>query len=155
MDRIRKTLSAFRLSSRVMGGFVLLLAIAVLGYKAVDRDWFEVRSSQEELQFDGKPALIFFNSYVGCDCYRAVYRAAEVQISFWSEEDRMGVPVIIVDLDRRSDLRKQYDVVRAPTLILLDAAGETSHRQSDVVSDAQPLDLETFEVKIQEMIDGD
>lgn len=154
MDRVKGLFSALRISTKGIVGFILLLSIAVLGYKAVDREWFQIRSKDGGLQLNDRPALLFFNSYIGCECYRAVYRAAEVQISTWSEEDRMGVPVITIDLDRRSELRKQYEVVRAPTLILVDSAGKIVHRQSDVVSDANPLDLETFEKIIQEMLHG-
>jgi hypothetical protein len=156
MDRLNKTLVSIQFSYRTaVIGLVILTAAAILAYKAFDRGWFAPRSSESSYELKGQPELIFFNSYVGCECYRHVYRSAEVQVSYWSEEDRMGVPIKTVDFDKRADLRKQFNVMRAPTLMLVDAAGSIVYQQNEVVSDDYPLDLETFEVKIQEILNGD
>jgi hypothetical protein len=50
-------------------------------------------------------------------------------------------------------LKSKYKVIRAPTLLLLDAAGEIILRQDNVASDDEPLDLAEFEIQIQALLD--
>jgi hypothetical protein len=155
MDRINKAPFAFLNARRIIIALVLVTVITIMAYKVIDRGWLEPHTAGTELVMTGTPTILFFNSYLGCECARKVYIAADTQMAYWSEEDRMGVPVITVDLDRRYNMRKQYEVVRAPTLILLDAEENEIFRQSDVVTDDYPLDLETFERKIQELMRED
>lgn len=83
-----------------------------------------------------------------------VYQAAEEQINGWSDVDRHNMPVIHIDLDRRPDLGKQFDVIRAPALLLVDHEGKIIFGQKDPKSDTSPLDLAAFESIIKEISDG-
>lgn len=65
-----------------------------------------------------------------------------------------GVQLVQIDLDRRPDLGIHFGVIRAPTMLLLDATGKTIYKQDEVVTDNEPLDLKTFERKIMEMSTG-
>lgn len=53
--------------------------------------------------------------------------------------------VIHIDLDLRPDLARQYEVIRAPSLVLLNAEGQVVWRQDEGLSDESPLDLEQVE----------
>lgn len=138
----------FRISSRMAGGLVfVLLVVGVLAVKAGQEGWFV----PEPAFLPNQPVLLLFNRYRGCECALDVYEAAEWQVSGWPEEARLSVPVLVINLDRQKELGERYKVHRAPTLILLDAAGNVVYRQNEVVTDDLPLDLETFEQKIREM----
>jgi hypothetical protein len=152
MDRVKNSLFTFPPAPRTIVGLVMLMALAILGVKAVDQNWLRLPGAQDGLELNGQPALIIFNSYTGCDCVQRVYRAADYQVSYWPEEDRMGVPVIYLNFDQWSELQEQYDVVRAPTLILVDADGSMIYQQNEIITDEFPLDLNTFEQKIQEIL---
>ena len=129
----------------------VLVILAILGYKAWDSGWFMPRTP---LALKGEPAVLFFNRHKGCECAVVVYQAAARQLRDWPEEKLQGVRLIEIDLDRRPDLGEQFQVGRAPTLLLLDAAGSPLYRQSEIVTDLEPLDLPLLEEKIREMIDG-
>lgn len=141
-----------RFSARRLGllAFALMI-LAVLAYKAWDEGWFMPRTP---LDLNGEPAVLFFIKHKGCECELVVYQAAARQVRDWPEERLQGVRLIQIDLDRRPDLGKQYQVARAPTLLLLNAAGELIYRQNEIVTDLEPLDLPLLEQKIQEMDDG-
>jgi hypothetical protein len=62
--------------------------------------------------------------------------------------------VIFIDLDQRPDLGAQFEIIRAPTLLLVDKNGEIKYRQDEVVTDAEPLNLFTIEGKIAEVLNG-
>lgn len=81
----------------------------------------------------------------------AVYTAAENQITEWSEEERHGISIIRIDLDRRPDLGKQFNIIRAPALFLVDSEGFVLFGQKDSISDAAPLDLHAFNAAIEEV----
>jgi hypothetical protein len=106
-----------------------------LGLKAVQLGWF---TPHPPLELDGKPALLFFNKSRGCECELFIYNNAESQMDEWDAP----VQVIRIDLDLRPDLARQYDAIRAPALVLLDAEGQVVWRQDEGLSDASPLDLE-------------
>lgn len=134
---------------RIAGGLVfVLLVFGVLALKALQEGWFIAESPPE---LPAQPVLLLFNRYRGCECALDVYEAAEWQVMGWSETARLAVPVVVVNLDRQKELGRQYNVHRAPALLLLDAAGNVVYRQNEVISDDLPLDLETFEQKIREM----
>ena len=136
-------------SSSVLFILFVLGVLIVLFLKGMHEGWF---SAREPLVLGGKPVLLFFNRYKGCECELVVYEAAERQIQNWDLEDRRGIEVMILNLDRRSDLKKQFEIVRAPTLILLNADGEIIIKQDEGVSDIEPLNLPLFEEKILEVL---
>jgi hypothetical protein len=115
--------------------------VLTLGLKAVDLGWF---SPREPLEFNNAPALLFFNKARGCECELYVYDNANAQFEAW----KSPVPVHRIDLDRRPDLGRQYSVVRAPALVLVDAEGQVVWKQSDSLSDESPLNLEQAQVEI-------
>ena len=109
------------------------------GLKAAQLGWF---TPHPPLELDGEPALLFFNKLRGCECELFVYNNAEVQMNSWNA----SVRVIRIDLDRRPDLARKYEVVRAPSLVLLNAKGQIVWRQDEALSDESPLDLDQIEV---------
>ncbi|GIV65100.1 MAG: hypothetical protein KatS3mg046_360 [Bellilinea sp.] len=132
----------------LLGGIVFGLIGFVLVLKVWQSGWF---TPVEPVEIPSQPVLVLFNRYRGCECAMNVYEAAEWQVKGWPEEARSSVPVIVLDLDRYTDLGKQLKVSRAPTLLLLDEAGNLIYRQNEIIRDDLPLDLETFERKIREM----
>ena len=150
MDRLTPDHSSSRLSPKKVGLLIfLLLLLSILAYKAITEGWLRSRSS---LELNNQPALLFFNRHKGCECALIVYEFADGQIKNWPEEARHGVPVITIDLDQRSDLAKQFEITRAPTLLLLDRNGKVIAKQQDVVSDLEPLNLAFFEDRTQELL---
>lgn len=125
---------------------LLLVILGIFAYKTYDEGWF---LPQTPLSLNHEPALLFFNRHKGCDCAKAVYSAAALQLLDWPETQRYGVKLIQIDLDRRPYLGEAFQVIRAPSLLLLDESGQIVYRQDDVISDAHPLDLTTFESKIE------
>jgi hypothetical protein len=125
---------------------LLLVILGILAYKTYDEGWFLPHTP---LTLNHEPALLFFNRHKGCDCAKAVYSAAALQVLDWPETQRLGVKLITIDLDRRAYLGESFQVIRAPSLLLVDESGQIIYRQDDVISDAIPLDLTTFESKIE------
>jgi hypothetical protein len=74
-----------------------------------------------------------------------VYNNADAQMEVWNARLR----VIRIDLEFRPDLAQQFDVIRAPTLILLNAEGQVVWRQDEGLSDESPLDLNRAERQIE------
>jgi hypothetical protein len=131
--------------SRRVFWIVFLATLALtLGAKAAQQGWFTPRLP---LELDGKPAVLFFNKTHGCECERFVYNNAEAQIRSWDA----AMQVICIDMDRRPDLARQYQVMRAPTLILIDAEGGTVWKQDEGISDESPLDLDEAERQIEKL----
>lgn len=126
--------------------WILFLSALVLtlGLKAVDLGWF---SPREPLELNNAPALLFFNKSRGCECELYVYENANAQFAAWQSP----VPVQRIDLDRRPDLGRQYSVVRAPALVLVDAERQVAWKQSDSLSDESPLNLEQVEVQVESL----
>jgi len=112
--------------------------ILTLGLKAVQLGWF---TPHPPLELDGEPALLFFNKSRGCECEMFVYNNAETQMNSWDA----SVQVIRIDLDQRPKLAQQYEVIRAPALVLLNAEGQVVWRQDEGLSDESPLDLDQAE----------
>ena len=153
MDRLKIGQRSSLFSSKRIWLFAFgLLLAAVLIYKGIDEGWFIPRTP---LALDHKPAVLFFNRHKGCECSLVVYRAAANQVQNWSAEDRQGVQLIQIDLDRRPDLGAQFNVFRAPSLLLIDQAGKIIYYQDEVVTDAKPLNLPEIEGKIVEVLDGE
>lgn len=131
----------------VLAGLVLAVS-GILVYKALDEGWFAPRTP---LDLSDAPVLVFFNRHKGCECERVVYEAAQKQIQNWPEEVRRGIRIIHVDLDRRPDLGKQFDIIRTPALFLVDQDSRVMFSQTKSRSNAAPLDLAAFEAVIQEI----
>jgi hypothetical protein len=130
--------------------FILLLLVVLL-CKGIELEWFSAKSS---LELKNQPAILFFNKVRGCECEMVVYTAAERQIVGWVNEERLGIPIIRIDLDRRPDLGIQYHIVRAPTIVLVDRDGGILYSQKEAISDSTPLDLDAVTAAIKEMPDG-
>jgi hypothetical protein len=132
--------------SRKIIWIIFFVALAlILGLKAVQLGWFVLRPPLEQ---DGKPVLLFFNKVRGCECELFVYNNAESQINRWTAPVR----VIRIDLDLRPDLARQYEVIRAPSLILLNAEGQIVWEQDESLGDESPLDLDQVKLQIEALI---
>ncbi len=130
------------MNRRVVWLFFLGALFLTLGRKAVQLGWLVPRPP---LKLDGEPALLFFNKTRGCECELLVYNNAEAQMNDWEAPVR----VIHIDLDRRPDLARQYKVIRAPSLVLLNAEGGVVWKQDEGLSDEAPLDLDRVEVQVE------
>lgn len=135
------------------GGRTVILFIwislvgAILGMKAVSLGWF---ARQQSLELNGQPALLFFNLSRGCECQLVVARNADAQVAAWPETSRAGIPIHAYALERRRDLARQYQVIRAPALLLVDGSGEVVWRQDGAISsDLYPFELNQFEAQIR------
>lgn len=130
---------------------VTLLITGIMIYKAFDDGWL---MSREPLDLSNAPVLLFFNRHKGCACEMAVYTAAENQVANWSDEERQGILIVRIDLDRRPDLGKQFNIVRAPAMLLVDTEGNVLFGQKDSISDTAPLDFDAFRPAISEVKNG-
>jgi hypothetical protein len=124
--------------------FFLASLTLTLGLKAVQLGWFNPRPP---LDLDGIPALLFFNKSRGCECELLVYNNANAQMEEWIAPLR----VIHIDMDRRPDLARDYNIIRAPSLILLNVDGQVVWKQDEGLSDESPLDLNQAERQIEAM----
>ena len=104
------------------------------------------------LELNNEPALLFFNNEEGCVCVRTIYERADAQIAAWPAESRHGIPLHRIHLEERPDLRLKYRIVRAPTLLLLDAVGNEVWRRDEVISDETIFDLEAVEAEILNLL---
>jgi hypothetical protein len=130
-----------RSRSRQSLGLVLFgVLLAAFGLsKMINEGVFEAK---KPLDLGGEPALVLFTLSRGCECQMVVVEAAERQLADWSLPAQVGLLIHRVDFERRRDLAKQYGVVRAPALVVLDYTGETAWKQDLALSDEAPLDLE-------------
>lgn len=135
------------MKAKATAGLVFLFVIVlILGAKAVQLDWFNPKPA---LVLNSKPAILFFNNDRGCECALFVYRQADAQLSAWLEKSHPGIPIIPINLERRPDLAQEYKVIRGPSLLLLDSAGQIHWRQDEVITDEFPFDLKTLESQIE------
>jgi hypothetical protein len=130
--------------------FAVVLVVVVLA-KFFYNGWLDPRTS---LELDGGPALVFFTLSRGCECQMVVVEAAETQLANWDAPAETGIEMIVLDFDRRSNLAHRFTVVRAPALVLVDAAGEVVWKQDLGLSDEAPLDLASAEAHIRQLSDG-
>lgn len=133
------------MSRKVFWIFFLTVLTVTLGLKAFQMGWFAPRPP---LELEGEPGLLFFNKARGCECELLVYNNAEAQVDVWN----VPVRVIHIDLDQRPDLARQYEVKRAPSLVLLNAEGQVAWKQDEGLSDELPLDLDQAERQIEALI---
>ncbi len=135
---------------RVMALILLgVVVMAMLAIKSFNDGWFE---PQTPLELNSQPALVFFTLGRGCECQMLVIRNAETQLAAWPVAMEEQISILRVDFSRRPDLVSQYDVARAPALVLLDEAGEVVWKQDLGLSDEAPLDLETTELQIENIL---
>ena len=83
-----------------------------------------------------------------------VYTAAQNQISDWGEKGQYDIPIFLIDLDRRPDLGKQFNIIRVPALLIVDQEGKVIYIQKESISDTAPLDLQTLDLTIKELFHG-
>jgi hypothetical protein len=126
-----------------------LAVLVVIAAKASRDGWL---NPQPTLVY-GSPSLVFFNGSRGCECELYVYSNADRQLADWSVAQRGGLAVTRVSIHAPGELKSKYKVIRAPTLLLLDAAGGIILRQDNVASDDEPLDLAEFEIHIKALLD--
>jgi hypothetical protein len=138
---------------RVMALILLgAVVMAMLTIKSFNDGWFEPKIP---LEHNGKPALVFFTLGLGCECQMLVIRNAETQLAAWPVAMEEQISILRVDFSRRPDLVSQYNVARAPALVLLDAAGEVIWKQDLSLSDESPLDLIQAQSMVEELIFDD
>ena len=137
-----------KIFQRTVVTLVILLIAGMTTYKALDEGWLMPR---EPLDLSNAPVLLFFNRHKGCECEMVVYTAAESQINEWSDDARNGIQINHIDMNRRPDLVKQYDILRAPALFLVNQDGTVIIEQKDAVSDTSPLNLHRFESMIENL----
>ena len=123
--------------------------MAVVAIKSFNDGWFE---PQTPLALNGQPALVFFTLGRGCECQMKVVRAAETQMAAWPVMIDGVMPVLRVDFSRRPDLANQYDVARAPALVLLDSLGQVVWKQDVGLSDDAPLDLVQAQNQVETLL---
>jgi len=126
-----------------------VVVLAVISIKSFNDGWFEPKTP---LVFNGEPALVFFTLGSGCECQMKVVRNAEAQLASWHIAQNEVIPILQVDFSRRPDLVRQYNVARAPALVLLDAAGEVAWKQDLGLSDEAPLDLLQAKIQVEELL---
>ena len=153
MDRLSTDVKITRLKRQVLAVLLFVIGLtAILAFKAIDEGWFEPHAP---LDLSNAPVLLFFNRHKGCDCEMAVYTAAAEQVKGWTEAARSGVQIIQIDMDRRPDMGVQFNLARAPALLLVGQYGKTIFGQRESQSDIAPFDLEAFEKAIRELKNGE
>jgi hypothetical protein len=135
------------MSRRVFWIIFLASLILTFGLKAVQLGWLDPRPP---LDLDREPALLFFNKSRGCECEMLVYNNANAQLETWSAPVRL----IRIDMERRPDLARDYNIIRTPSLVLLNAEGQVVWRQDEGLSDESPLDLNQAERQIEALTGG-
>jgi hypothetical protein len=101
------------------------------------------------LDLNNQPALLFFNNEEGCECVIELYQKADAVMAAWPTENRAHIAVHRIVLDERPDLQRQYEIQRAPMLLLLDAHGQEIGREWGVASNPNVFDLAAMEAQIR------
>jgi len=148
-DRARFLANRRRIAALILFGTVVMAVVAI---KSFNDGWFE---PQTPLALNDQPALVFFTLGRGCECQMLVIRNAETQLAAWPVAMEEQISILRVDFSRRPDLVSQYNVARAPALVLLDAAGEVVWKQDLGLSDEAPLDLIQAQSMVEELIFDD
>jgi hypothetical protein len=140
-------------------GGITLLVIAILAFKEKPQAASPTANpnAPAEAQLDralqaGQPVLAFFTLGDGCECQMNVIRSAEAQLADWPFI-RTGIFWIQrVDYNRRPDLVRQYNVARAPALVLLDSLGQVVWKQDLGLTDDAPLDLIEAQSQVEKLL---
>ncbi|OGO64548.1 MAG: hypothetical protein A2029_15980 [Chloroflexi bacterium RBG_19FT_COMBO_47_9] len=145
-DRLPSLANRRRMIAWMLFGVVVM---AVISIKSFNDGWFEPKTP---LALNGEPALVFLTLGRGCECQMKVVRSAEAQLASWSVTLDGQISVFRVDFSRRPDLARQFDIARAPALVLLDSNGEVVWKQDVGLSDEAPLDLASANLQIESII---
>ena len=131
-------------------GTVLL----VLGLKAHQLGWLQPKAP---LGLNDHPAVLVFIQYrYVCECEAFVNGNARSQVANWPLEARGDLPLHLIDIEQRTDLTKRFEVIRTPSMLLLDEDGEILWRQDGVTestSNDLPLDLDDIEARIAGLVE--
>ncbi len=127
-------------------GFGLVgLILILLGIKYTPV--FLVVASQQ-FRLENKPVILFFNINNPCECMVELTQRAEKQMANWPVERQGGIPVARIAMEQRKDLEAQYQVFRAPCLLLVDAQDQVAWRQYYPLIEGGPFKLEELEAAI-------
>lgn len=107
------------------------------------------------LALNDQPSILFFNNDEGCECIVPLYQKADAVIAAWPAERRGNLTVRRIVLDDRPDLQRQYDIERAPMLLLMDGNGRELWREWGVASNPEVFDLGEVESRIAALSWGD
>jgi hypothetical protein len=99
-----------------------------------------------------QPLLLFFNNEEGCECVLPLYARADEVIAAWQPDLLSQVDIRRIILDERPDLQRQYDVQRAPMLLLLDAGGQVIWREWGVATNPDVFDLAAIEEQVSLLV---
>jgi hypothetical protein len=147
MDRMKRNTSVL-----IWIGFIGSVLL-ILGVKAWQVGWLRPKTS---LELNGQPTVLVFVKYrYVCECEGYVNGNARSQVVNWPMDALGGVPLHLIDIEQRTDLVKRYKVIRAPSMLLLNADGEIVWRQDDVISDELPLDLSAAEAQILALLESE
>jgi hypothetical protein len=130
----------------------LLLFVAVAAVLGVKSMKAAIVPSGPPLVVGGQPLLLFFNNEEGCECVLPLYARADEVIAAWLPEHPGEIEVKRFVLDERPDLQRQYDVERAPMLLLLDASGRVMWREWGVAGNPDVFDLAALEEQINLLV---
>jgi hypothetical protein len=130
---------------------LLLTVVLLLGLKTIKVAFIPVGPP---IMVGSQPVLLFFNNEEGCECVLPLYARADDVVAAWLPEIRAQVGVERIILDDRPDLGRQYDVERAPMLLLLDNNGQVVWREWGVVSNPEVFDLAAGEAQIRLLVGG-
>lgn len=129
---------------------LLFVAVAVvLGVKSVKGSFVP---AGPPLIIGDRPLVLFFNNEEGCECVLPLYARADEVITAWQPDLLSQVDIRRVILDERPDLQREYDVQRAPMLLLLDAGGRVMWREWGVASNPDVFDLAAVEEQINLLV---
>lgn len=130
----------------------LLLFVAVAVVLGVKSAKGSLVPAGPPLIMGGQPLLLFFNNEEGCECVLPLYARADEVIAAWQPDLLSQVDIRRVILDERPDLQRQYDVQRAPMLLLLDAGGQVIWREWGVASNPDVFDLAAIEEQVSLLV---
>lgn len=130
----------------------LLLFVTVAALLGVKSMQASLVPAGPPLIVGSQPLLLFFNNEEGCECVLPLYARADEIIAAWPSDRHGEIEIKRFVLDERPDLQRQYDVERAPMLLLLDAGGQVMWREWGVASNPDVFDLAAVEKQINLLV---
>ena len=124
------------------------LILIVIGIKYMP---LLLSAAGQEASINDRPVLLFFNVDEPCECMMELTQRADQQIADWSVERNGGISVLRIAMETRKDLEAQYQVFRAPCLVLLDSNGQIAWRQDYPLIEGGPFKLSELEAAIAEL----
>lgn len=110
-------------------------------------------SSGQPYNLNGEPVLLFFSIDDPCACMVDLTQRAESQIANWPVEQRGEIQVVRFPFRQRRDLEAEYQIFRAPCLILVDAQNQVLWRQDDTMIEGGPFKLDEVEAVIAGLVE--